>query len=97
MLRNIAEGLRIQGHADDAVPIVKRCLSIDPNDSSCWLELGEVEETFPLWNHDSAREDFRRVLQIGGFTEVNAQNVQLAKYELEDIDTAVSFPVGRPL
>lgn len=88
VLRKIAEGLRIQGHGDDALPIVKRCLSIYPDDSSCWLELGMVEETSPICHDENAKEAFKKVIQIGGFTEVNAGNVDLAKFELEHIDDA---------
>ena len=47
-----------------------------------------VEETFPICHDENANEAFKKVIQIGEFTEVNAGNVDSAKFELEHIDDA---------
>lgn len=96
VLRLISEGLRVQGHGDEALPIVQRCLSIDPDETGCWLELGNVEEEFPFCHYDDARDAFTKVIQIGGFTEVNAQAVEIAKWELDLLDDTSTHPTGCP-
>jgi hypothetical protein len=96
VLRDIAEGLRIQNNSEDALPIIKRCLSKSPEDSSCWLELGMIEEAAPICRNHDAKEAFHKVIEIGGFTEVNAGNVKLAKSEIEFIDDIHFYRTGCP-
>ncbi len=85
VLERIARGLRIQGDIEDAIPILRRCLSIDPNNSSCWDELGNVE--IHLCRFADAKKAFQKVVEIGGFTELNALIVDGAKTQLSDLET----------
>ena len=73
----IAKRLTDLGKREDAIPILRRCLSIDPNYSFCWEDLGETE--IDLCKFADAKEAFQRVIDIGGFTELNAQLVDKAK------------------
>ena len=90
VLRGIAEGLEWTGHADEALPILKRCLLISPDDSACLYEVGEVERTFPLCDIQRARDAYNRVIEIGGFPEIGAQDVSLAKSQLSTLDDPVT-------
>lgn len=80
-LESMANAMRMLSQYEDAIPILRRCLSIDPGKSSCWLELGEVEETFCQF--DDAKAAFRKVIENGGFTELNAIDVEMAKQQIE--------------
>jgi S1-C subfamily serine protease len=80
VLKGVAEGLKHLGRLEDAIPILRRCLSIDPDKSSCWDELGNVE--MGLCAFDDARESFQHVIQVGGFTRLNAALVDSAKSDI---------------
>jgi S1-C subfamily serine protease len=80
VLAGIGEGLTHLGEVEDAIPILRRCLSIDPDNSVCWLDLGNAEMS--LCRFADAKEAFQKVIEVGGFTELNASAVHLAKSEL---------------
>jgi S1-C subfamily serine protease len=80
VLKGVAEGLVHLGKQEDAIPILRRCLSIDPDNSPCWGELGNAQ--IGLCRFADAKESFQKVIEVGGFTELNASAVRLAKSEL---------------
>jgi len=84
VLKYIAEGLRNLGKQEEAIPILRRCLSIDPDDSSCWEELGIGE--IGLCRFADAKEAFQKVIEIGGFTELNASIVEESKFYLSFLE-----------
>jgi hypothetical protein len=84
VLNSIAEGLDHLGQREDAVPILRRCVAADPDKSQCWDRLGEAEMF--LCRFDDAKEAFRRVVEIGGFTKLNAILVDSAKSSLRSLD-----------
>lgn len=81
VLNAIANGLAYQNDVEGALSILKRCISLDPEHSSCWLDLGDVQER--LCRPDEAKEAYERVIEIGGFTELTAIEVKMAKTRLE--------------
>jgi S1-C subfamily serine protease len=84
VLKNIAEGLRFLGKGEDAIPVLRRCFSIDPDNSSCWDELGNVE--IELCRFADAKAAFQKVIEVGGFTQLNAIIVDEAKSQLSVLE-----------
>jgi S1-C subfamily serine protease len=84
VLANIAEGLRVLGQDEDAIPILRRCITIDVDNAECFDELGTIE--MYRCRFDEAKEAFRRVVEIGAFTKLNAILVDGAKSSLRSLD-----------
>ena len=89
ILKIVAEGLKHQGEAENAVPVLQRCLSLDSEKSSCWYELGEVEMN--LCRFDDARVQFQKVVKIGAFTELNALLVDSARSMLQVLENPIAL------
>jgi hypothetical protein len=78
-LADIAHGLRHLGHREDEIPILRRCLRIDPEYSACWWELGNVETG--LCRFENAKNDFQKVVDIGKLSAASASLVEDAKHK----------------
>jgi S1-C subfamily serine protease len=85
VLDQIAEGLTDQNDLEGAISILKRCVSIDSDASTCWVDLGNAEGH--LCRFDEAKEAYQKVISIGGFTELKAIEVDLAKGGLKHLET----------
>jgi S1-C subfamily serine protease len=82
----IAKGMNFQGDHRGAIQVLKRCLSIDPGESSCWLELGEAKQA--LCQFDDANAAFQKVIENGAFTELTTVLAESAKQEIEILENA---------
>jgi len=89
VLAEVAQGLKDLDQPEDAVPILRRCVSLDPDKSPCWEEFGETE--LRLCRFADAKAAFRRVIEIGGFTELNSVIVSNSKRWLSDLDNPDSL------
>lgn len=63
--------------ADDAIPILRRCASVDPDFAGCFEKLGEAN--LVLGKRDEARMSFSKAISIGGFDEFNGVFIDTAK------------------
>lgn len=84
ILWEIAHGLIWLGQPEDAIPLFKRCLSLDHDSMICATDLGDAYHR--LCRYDEAKEAYTGAVTIGGFTERNAQGVEEAKAELSFIE-----------
>lgn len=77
--------------ADDAVPILQRCLALDPDFALCWTKLGDAQ--LALGRNSDAKASFNKAISIGGFDEANAQAIELARKKLFFME----YPAGDPI
>jgi hypothetical protein len=80
VLGAIASGLVYLWQPDDAIPIFKRCVGLERENMSCLSGLAEAYQM--VCRFDEARATYGKVVDIGGFTEMNAKWVELAKTAL---------------
>jgi S1-C subfamily serine protease len=66
--------------AEDAIPVLRRCISVDSDFAGCFETLGKAD--LALGRREEAKDSFKRTLSIGGFDEFNAESVQSAKTNL---------------
>jgi tetratricopeptide (TPR) repeat protein len=73
--------LRVLGQAEDAIPILRRCMELDPDFATCPEQLGVA--FLDLNRYPEAKEAFKKTIEIGGFSELNAQAITRARGYLE--------------
>ncbi len=76
-LRDIGEALTHLNEAEDAIPVLRRSIETKPDDPQTWLRLGEANEA--LNRFSEAKSAYRKAIEIGGFDELSATNITLAK------------------
>jgi hypothetical protein len=84
LLGEIGNALIHQSKYADAIPILKRCISINKDEAMCWEKLGEANAN--LHRRTEAKMCWKTTLEIGGFTEMNALAVDEAKLELAALE-----------
>jgi S1-C subfamily serine protease len=92
-LELIASGLSELGDSEDAIPLFKRCLTLNHDYMSCWLGLGDAY--FQECRYDDAKEAYTGAIAVGSFTENNAKGVEVARSELSIINEAINDPTKR--
>jgi S1-C subfamily serine protease len=66
--------------ADDAIPVLQRCVTTDPDFAACWEKLGEVSVS--LGRKSEAKGFFKKAIEVGGIDEANAAAIDSAKQSL---------------
>ncbi len=69
---------------EDAIPVLRRCVATQPDRAPCWVELGEASES--LGRVSEAKSFYRKAIETGGFDELNAASIGLAKSRLSLLD-----------
>ncbi len=82
-LSSLSIGLIELGQLEDALAISRRCARIEPDAAFCHVDMGE--SLMGLGRLDEAESAFRRAIESGGYDEVNAKAIGLAKTRLEEI------------
>ena len=93
VLGEIGSGLLYQGEDEDAVPVLKRCLALNQEDDSCWMNLGDAYRA--LCRFDDAKQAYSKVIEIGGFTTATANFVKAAKIALSLLSDPKSLAYER--
>jgi S1-C subfamily serine protease len=70
--------------AEDALPIFRRCMALNPDFAPCSESMGMA--LLHLGRRSEARETFNRTVEIGGFNEWNAKYIESAKQMLAMLD-----------
>ena len=70
--------------AEDAIPILRRCMELDPDFAPCPETMGVA--FLNLRRISEAREAFKKTIEIGGFTKWNASAIKRARGELAMLD-----------
>jgi len=82
-LANIAIGLNMQGKFEDSIPISMRCVTLKPDSAFCYVNLGEALEG--SGRPADARKAYEQAISIGGYDNVNASAIGLARKRLANI------------
>ena len=85
-LQSLGFALIKLGQNEDAVPVLRRCTTLNPDNAMCWEELGEASAN--LYRRSDAKVFRRKAIEIGGFTEMNALAVDEAKDHLATLQEA---------
>ena len=83
-LTDIATGLQQQGKDEEVIPITNRCVAIQPDAVECWALMGQSFEG--LGKLSDARRAYEQAIGIGGYTERNAQVIEVVRQELAQLD-----------
>ncbi|HXX99358.1 MAG TPA: trypsin-like peptidase domain-containing protein [Candidatus Limnocylindrales bacterium] len=65
---------------DDALPVLQKCVTTDPDYAACWEKLGEA--SLSLGRTSEAKGFFNKAIETGGTNEMNAAAIKGAKQEL---------------
>lgn len=90
-LYTIGRVLIEQDQADDAAPVLQRCVAVDPDFAACWEKLGDASVS--LGRKSEAKGFFKKAIEVGGTNEMNATAVNGAKYSL----FVLEHPGGDPM
>lgn len=85
ILNDIGVSLHNLGKYDDAIPVLQRCVSVNPDAAPCWTNMGL--SFVELNKLEEARDSFRRAVAIGGYDVPNAAAVEVAKKQLAALGT----------
>jgi S1-C subfamily serine protease len=77
----IGSNLNELGQGEDAIPILRRCMELDPDFAPCLMQMGVV--FLDLGRKPEAKDAFKKTIEIGGFSEWNAHAIKNAKSYLE--------------
>jgi len=77
----IGSNLNALGQGEDAIPILRRCMELDPDFAPCLMQMGVV--FLDLGRKPEAKDAFKKTIEIGGFSEWNAHAIKNAKSYLE--------------
>ena len=69
------------GQSEDAIPILRRCMELDPDFAPCPEQMGAA--FLDLGRYSEAKEAFKKTIEIGGFSEWNADAITRARDSLE--------------
>jgi tetratricopeptide (TPR) repeat protein len=93
-LYTIGRVLIEQDQTDDAIPILQRCVTTDPDYALCWEELGEASAS--LGKVAEAKGFFKKAIEVGAFDETNAAAIKTAKYRLFMLEHPGGDPMCAP-
>lgn len=91
-LFDVGTGLDALNRPGDAIPVLRRCVTLEPHSSPCWAELGKA--SLALGNVSDAKAFFEKTVEIGGFDQLSATVVRYAKAELAIIQQGVPDQSG---
>jgi S1-C subfamily serine protease len=83
-LEEIGDNLDSLGQAEDAIPIYRRCIALDPEFAGCYESMGKA--FLSLNRKPEARDAFKKAVEIGGFNEWNAKYIEFARGYLAMLD-----------
>jgi tetratricopeptide (TPR) repeat protein len=83
-LEEIGSALDSLGQAEDAIPVYRRCIALDPDFAPCYESMGHA--LLDLNRKPEARDAFKKTIEIGGFNEWNAKYIQFARDYLAMLD-----------
>lgn len=69
---------------EDSIPILRRCVLVDPDDAVCWYGLGVA--SLNIGRRYDAKTFWNKTVDIGGFDTVSALYVENAKRDLADLE-----------
>lgn len=93
-LYTIGRVLIEENEADDAIPVLQRCLATDPDYAACWEKLGEASVS--LGKLSEAKGFFKKAIEVGGFDEMNAAAIKAAKHSLFMLEHPGGDPMCAP-
>lgn len=70
--------------AADAIPILRRCMELDPDFAPCPMQMGVA--FLDLGRKSEAKEAFEKTIEIGGFSKWNAHAIKNARGYLEMVN-----------
>jgi tetratricopeptide (TPR) repeat protein len=79
-LNEIGEALTDINQAEDAIPVLLRCTALDTDYAPCFASLGRAFHV--LGRESEAISAFKRTIEIGGFSERNAEAIEYARPRL---------------
>ena len=83
-LEEIGSTLNSLGQVEDAIPVYRRCIALDPEFAPCYESMGEA--FLSLNRKPEARDAFKKTIEIGGFNEWNAKYIEFARDYLAMLD-----------
>jgi tetratricopeptide (TPR) repeat protein len=93
-LDDIGQALTKLKQADDAIPVLQRCLALKPDFAPCWDSLGEASEQ--LGRPAEAMGFYKRTIETGGIDELNASAINRAKLSLFMLEHPGGDPACAP-
>jgi S1-C subfamily serine protease len=93
-LENIGIGLYELGEYADALPILRRCTTVEPDNGCCFVDMGESFER--LGQTQDAIKAYRQAIGIGGYNTLNATCIKAAKEWLAHLEGATGAPSDNP-
>ncbi len=94
-LDHIGIGLNQLRKYGDALPILRRCTAIEPDDACCFVDMGESFEG--LGQTQDAINANKQAIAIGGYNTLNALCIELAKKRLARLEGATGTPPSKPV
>ncbi len=85
MLESMGMALLNLKQYEDAVGVLRRCVSIDAGNASCWRWLGVAYDW--LGKLREARDAFRNAIETGGVDEESASAIEYAKERLARLES----------
>ena len=83
-LEEIGSALDSLGQSEDAIPVYRRCIALDPDFAGCYESMGKA--FLSLNRKPEARDAFKKTIEIGGFNGVNAKFIEFARNYLSMLD-----------
>jgi hypothetical protein len=83
-IKNIGMGLVEQKNYEDAIPVLRRCVSLYPDYGNCWFELGLAYSY--LKRFEDAKTALQKAIDTGGYNVENAAVVENSKKLLAMIE-----------
>ncbi len=83
-----------QDQSDDAIPVLQRCATINPDYAACWEKLGEASAS--LGRTSEAKGFFKKAIEVGGFDEMNVAAINRAKHSLFMLEHPGGDPMCAP-
>ncbi len=83
-LQEIGSTLNSLEQSEDAIPIYRRCITLDPDFAGCYESMGEA--FLSLNRKPEARDAFKKTIEIGGFNALNAKYIEFARGYLAMLD-----------
>lgn len=80
---------------EDALPILQRCVAIEPDAAYCYADMGDA--LFGLGRIEDAKNSYERAISIGGYDDMNAVAVAGAHKRLAEIATDALPPTPPPV
>jgi S1-C subfamily serine protease len=79
-LAGVGFGLIELGKSDEAVPVLNRCVWLRPDSAECLYHLGRSHQA--LNQLEAAADSYQKAINVGGYDELTAVYVKLARDEL---------------